>query len=323
MIVLLTGAAGFIGFHGAQRLLKEGHSVIGVDNLNDYYDVGLKKARLTLLQEHKNFEFHQLDIGETGALKTTLGHKKITHILNLAAQAGVRYSLENPRAYVETNVMGHLNILEYARYSRTVEHIVYASSSSVYGDRQGGPFSEIDPVRTPASLYAATKLSGELMAESYARLYKMPQTGLRFFTVYGRWGRPDMAYFLFTQKILSGEPIRLFAPDIMQRDFTHVDDIVTVFPKVLQTLPSSAGVPHMIYNLGNSRPNRLMQLVDAVETACERKAEAIIEGQQKGDVTTTYADIEAASRDFEFDPRITLKEGIQDFVAWYREYYNV
>lgn len=323
MIILLTGAAGFIGFHGAVKLLEEGHTVIGVDNLNDYYDVALKKARLSQLERYKNFEFHALDISDAGALDAALEGRNVTHILNLAAQAGVRYSLENPRAYVASNVMGHLNILEYARHSGTVEHIAYASSSSVYGERQGGPFSETDRVRSPASLYAATKLSGEMIAESYARLYKLPQTGLRFFTVYGRWGRPDMAYFLFTQKILSGEPIRLFAPEVMQRDFTHVDDIVAVFPKILKTPPASKTAPHEIYNLGNSKPNRLMQLVEAVEKACGREAEKIIEGQQKGDVTTTYADIEAASRDFGFHPKITLETGIPDFVEWYRDYYKV
>lgn len=323
MIILLTGAAGFIGFHGAKRLLEAGHTVVGVDNLNDYYDVSLKTARLALLVKHRNFEFHRLDIGETGALEAVLGNKKITHILNLAAQAGVRYSLDNPRAYVASNVMGHLNILEYARHSGTVEHIVYASSSSVYGERQGGPFSETDRVHTPASLYAATKLSGELMAESYARLYKLPQTGLRLFTVYGRWGRPDMAYFLFTQKILAGEPIRLFAPEIMRRDFTHVDDIVAVFPKILETPPSSPDAPHAIYNLGNSKPSRLMQFVEVVEKACGRKAEIIIEGQKKGDVTTTYADIHAASEVFGFNPKITLEKGIPDFVQWYRDFYKV
>jgi UDP-glucuronate 4-epimerase len=322
MIVLLTGAAGFIGFHGAAKLLEAGHTVIGVDNLNEYYDVSLKKARLAQLEKYEGFEFHALDISVSGALEAALQGRQISHILHLAAQAGVRYSLENPRAYIASNVTGHLNILEYARHSGTVEHIAYASSSSVYGEREGGPFSETDRVRSPASLYAATKLSGEMLSESYARLYKLPQTGLRFFTVYGRWGRPDMAYFLFTQKILSGEPIRLFAPEVMRRDFTHVDDIVAVFPKILATPPVSNDAPHEIYNLGNSKPNRLMQLVEAVEKACGRDAGKIIESQQKGDVTTTYADIGAASRDFGFDPKITLETGIPDFVEWYRSFYN-
>lgn len=325
MNVLITGAAGFIGFHAAEKLLSEGHTVVGVDNLNDYYDVTLKQARLSKLQKHKAFSFHQLDISEAGALEAALGQTKITHILNLAAQAGVRYSLENPRAYVASNVMGHLNILEYARHSDTVEHVAYASSSSVYGERSDGPFSETDRVRNPASLYAATKLGGEMMAESYAKLYKIPQTGLRFFTVYGRYGRPDMAYFIFTKKIFEGQPITLFAPDIMLRDFTHVSDIVAVFPKLLATPPKASeesGAPHKIYNLGNSKPNRLMQLVEAVEQACGVSAEKIIQGQQKGDVTTTYADIREAERDFGFQPKVTLETGIPDFVDWYRDFYE-
>lgn len=322
MRVLLTGAAGFIGYYAAMSLLSEGHEVIGVDNLNDYYDVDLKRARLNRLQGVKGFQFYALDIAEDGALESALGKTKVTHILHLAAQAGVRYSIENPRSYVATNVMGHLNVLEYARHSESVEHIAYASSSSVYGEREGGPFSEGDTVRTPASLYAATKLSGEMLSESYAQLYKIPQTGLRFFTVYGPWGRPDMAYFIFTKKILAGEPITLFAPDIMQRDFTYVDDIITVIPKIL-TRPPEGEALHRIYNLGNSRPNRLMDLVGAVEDACGVKAITVIKGQQKGDVSSTYADVRAAARDFGFEPNVTLQKGISNFVEWYRDYYDV
>lgn len=322
MRVLLTGAAGFIGYHAAMSLLTEGHEVIGVDNLNDYYDVALKRARLDRLQGVKGFQFYELDISEEGALESALGATKITHILNLAAQAGVRYSLENPRAYVASNVMGHLNILEYARHSDSLEHLSYASSSSVYGEREDGPFSESDMVRRPASLYAATKLGGEMLAESYARLYKIPQTGLRFFTVYGPWGRPDMAYFIFTKKILAGEPITLYAPEIMQRDFTYVDDVVSVLPKLLASPPQGETL-HKIYNLGNSRPNRLLDLVGAVERACGIKAQTTIKGQQKGDVTSTYADIQAASRDFGFEPKIPLQKGIANFVEWYRDFYDV
>lgn len=322
MRVLLTGAAGFIGYHSAQILLSEGHEVVGVDDLNDYYDVNLKKARLAHLEAKKGFGFHKLDIAQEGALEKALGNTKITHILNLAAQAGVRYSLENPRAYVASNVMGHLNILEYARHSDSLEHVAYASSSSVYGEREGGPFSESDIVRRPASLYAATKLGGEMLAESYAQLYKIPQTGLRFFTVYGPWGRPDMAYFIFTKKILAGEPITLFAPDIMRRDFTYVDDIVSILPKLLANPPSGETL-HKIYNLGNSRPNRLMDLVGAVEAACGVKAQAAVKEQQKGDVTSTYADIRAAKDDFGFEPKVSLQAGIANFVDWYREFYGV
>ena len=318
MIILLTGAAGFIGFHAATRLLSEGHRVIGVDNLNDYYDVSLKQARLAVLKKHEGFEFHKVDISNHEALEQAAGGKGVTHILHLAAQAGVRYSLDNPRAYVQANVMGHLNILEFARHSETVEHIAYASSSSIYGDREDGPFKEDDITRSPASLYAATKLGGEMLAESYHRLYGIAQTGLRFFTVYGPWGRPDMAYFIFTDKIMKGEPIELFAPDDMRRDFTYIDDIVEVLPKIIATPPKSG---HEIYNLGNSKPNTLMQLVDAVEAACGTEAEKIILGKQKGDVSNTFADVSAAQRDFGFNPKMDLGEGLKRFVEWYRVYH--
>lgn len=314
MIILLTGAAGFIGFHAARRLLSEGHKVIGVDNLNDYYDVSLKQARLSELKTYEAFEFHQVDISDHEALDAAVKGKGITHILHLAAQAGVRYSLDNPRAYVQANVMGHLNILEFARHSGTVEHLTYASSSSVYGDREDGPFVETDKVRSPASLYAATKIGGEMLAESYQRLYGISQTGLRFFTVYGPWGRPDMAYYIFTNKIMKGEAITLFAPDEMRRDFTYVDDIVDVLPKILASPPKSG---HEIYNLGNSKPNTLMQLVEAVEGACGKKAEKIILGKQKGDVSNTFANVSAAERDFGFSPKTDLSEGIARFVGWY------
>ena len=315
MIILLTGSAGFIGFHAAKALLSQGHKVIGVDNLNDYYDVSLKQARLAELRKHKDFEFHTLDISNHEALNAAAAGKGITHILHLAAQAGVRYSLDNPRAYVQANVLGHLNILEFARHSGTVEHIAYASSSSVYGDREDGPFHETDKVRSPASLYAATKLGGEMLAESYQRLYGIAQTGLRFFTVYGPWGRPDMAYYIFTDKIFKGEPITLFAPEEMRRDFTYVDDIVDVLPVILARPPKSG---HEIYNLGNSKPNTLMQLVDAVEAACGQQAEKIILGKQKGDVSNTFADVSAAERDFGFNPKTDLEEGVMKFVEWYR-----
>lgn len=317
MDVLLTGAAGFIGSHAAKRLLKDGHRVIGVDNLNDYYSPALKSARLKPVKDHPNFTFHLLDLSETDALESALGKTRVTHILHLAAQAGVRYSLENPRSYVQSNVMGHLNILEYARHSQTVEHIAYASSSSVYGEREAGNgFKETDRVREPASLYAATKLSGEMLSESYARLYGIPQTGLRFFTVYGPGGRPDMAYWIFTQKILSGEPITLFAPELMKRDFTFIDDIAGVLPKILNH--SAKG--HEIYNLGNSAPNSLFDLVHAVETACGQKAQTRIKPQQAGDVRQTFADISAAKKAFGFAPQTDLQTGISKFVDWYRDW---
>ena len=317
MDILLTGVAGFIGFHAAKRLLAEGHRVIGVDSLNDYYAPDLKLARLAQLRPDANFTFYEIDLSENGALEAALGKTSITHILHLAAQAGVRYSLENPHSYIQSNVMGHLNVLEYARHSETLKHFVYASSSSVYGEREATVgFKETDRVREPASLYAATKLSGEMLSESYARLYNIPQTGLRFFTVYGPWGRPDMAYWIFTEKILRGEPITLFAPDLMKRDFTYIDDIVDVFPSVLGQPPKR----HMIYNLGNSSPNTLHELVGAVEQACGQKAETIILPQQPGDVRSTFADTSSAQQDFGFDPATELVPGISEFVRWYRDW---
>ena len=319
MEVLVTGAAGFIGFHAASRLLADGHCVVGVDSLNDYYAPALKHARLAQLNAHAKFTFHALDLSEKDALEAALGRTPITHILHLAAQAGVRYSLENPHSYIQSNVMGHLNVLEYARHSKTLKHLAYASSSSVYGEREAETgFKETDRVREPASLYAATKLSGEMISESYARLYGIPLTGLRFFTVYGPWGRPDMAYWIFTEKILAGEPITLFAPELMKRDFTYIDDIVDVLPALLSTPPEQ----HKIYNLGNSAPNTLHELVDAVETACGQKAEKIILPQQPGDVRSTFADTSAAKRDFGFAAATELKAGILNFVDWYRSWKN-
>jgi UDP-glucuronate 4-epimerase len=317
MIILLTGAAGFVGFHAAKTCLKLGHHVIGVDNLNDYYDVDLKRARLAQLQSYENFEFHKLDIADEGALDG-LQTRGVTHILHLAAQAGVRYSIDKPRSYGRSNLMGHLEVLEFARHCDSLEHLAYASSSSVYGDRDGAAFSEIDTVNRPSSLYAATKIGGEMLAQSYAHLYKIPQTALRFFTVYGPWGRPDMAYFIFTQKILSGAPITLFAPDQMRRDFTFIDDISAVLPTILQTPPQG----HEIYNLGSSRPCPLMDLVAAIEAACGTKAIIDIAPKQMGDVSSTFADIKAAREAFGFNPNTDLGAGIAQFVDWYREFYK-
>ena len=317
MKILLTGAAGFIGFQAAQRLLTDGHKVIGVDNLSDYYSPSLKAARLKALKAHPRFSFHKLELSEAGTLKNAIGKSRITHILHLAAQAGVRYSLENPHSYIQSNVTGHLNVLEYARHSKTVEHVIYASSSSVYGERETrAGFKEIDHVREPASLYAATKLCGELLSASYARLYNIPLTGLRFFTVYGPWGRPDMAYWIFTKKILAREPITLFAPELMKRDFTYIDDIIDILPKILKR-PAQG---HEIYNLGNSAPHSLYDLVHAVEAACGRKAETRIEAQQAGDVQKTFADISAAQSTFGFAPQTNLETGISKFVEWYRSW---
>ena len=317
MNILLTGAAGFIGFHAAKRFLEDGHEVTGIDNLNAYYSKRLKQARLSQLEQHSNFTFDALDLAKPAALTNSIANQKITHILHLAAQPGVQYSLQNPHSYIQSNVMGHLNILEYARHNKNVEHVVYASSSSIYGEREAQTgFKETDRVREPASLYAATKLSAEMISESYARLYNIPQTGLRFFTVYGPWGRPDMAYWLFTQKILDRQPITLYAPKVMKRDFTYIDDIVDVLPAVLERPPKQ----HEIYNLGNSAPNTLYELVNAVETACGQTAETIIKPQRAGDVRSTFADTSAAKRDFNFSPNRNLTSGIANFVGWYLDW---
>ncbi len=313
--ILVTGAAGFVGFHATRYLLDAGFSVLGVDNLNDYYTPALKQARLAALEDRPGFTFAEADIADARALQTAIGDADLTHILHLAAQAGVRYSLENPRAYVDSNLVGHLNILEIARHAPNLKHLAYASSSSVYGDRDGGPFAETDRVRNPASLYAATKLGGEMMAESYHSLYGIPQTGLRFFTVYGPWGRPDMAYFIFTDRIMKGEPIQLFAPDEMRRDFTYIDDIASIMPRLMRTPPPDG---HRIYNLGNNSPNTLMQLVSAVEEACGHEADKVILPKQPGDVSNTYANIDAAARDFGFKASTPLSEGIPRFVDWYK-----
>lgn len=319
MNILVTGTAGFIGFHAAHRLLKDGHDVVGIDNLNDYYDTNLKRERLAHLMKFPNFTFHKVEIAEKSALSEALNNTPITHILHLAAQAGVRASLSNPHKYIDSNVMGHLNVLEYARHCPTIEHMAYASSSSVYGEREAKVgFNEEDIVRKPASLYAATKICGEILSESYAKLYDIPLTGLRFFTVYGPWGRPDMAYWIFTEKILKDEPITLFAPDIMQRDFTFVDDIVGILPRLLASKPDQ----HKVYNLGNSAPNSLYDLVSSVEMACERKAKTIIKPQQPGDVRSTFADICAAHDAFGFSPSVQLTDGISAFVDWYKDWTN-
>jgi len=324
MRILLTGCAGFIGYHAVRRLLMAGHSIIGVDSLNDYYDPALKAARLSALQALPKFSFHHLDLCDYDALQAAVEGQEITHILHLAAQAGVRYSLENPRSYIASNVTAHLNILELARHMDGLEHLVYASSSSVYGDREGGDFSEDDRVRSPASLYAATKIGGEMLAESYARLYGIAQTGLRFFTVYGTYGRPDMAYYIFIDKVLKGETITLFAPDDMQRDFTYIDDITAVLPQLLSKAPDmSDGRQHEIYNLGNSAPMKLYDLVRAIEQACGKKAKIEIAPKQPGDVNRTFANIDKARRDFGFNPQTQLNVGIEACAAWYKDYLNL
>jgi UDP-glucuronate 4-epimerase len=326
MAVLVTGAAGFIGFHVASALLRSGERVLGIDNLCPYYDVRLKEARLAELRKLPGFGFQRLDISETGALAKIAGADYgIDRVVHLAAQAGVRYSLTDPRAYVGANLVGHLEVLEACRRISGLKHLVYASSSSVYGGNTKLPFSETDPVDTPQSLYAATKKADELMSHCYAHLYRMPMTGLRFFTVYGPWGRPDMAAWLFTKSILADEPIKLFNHGRMQRDFTYIDDVVAGVLACLAKPPADNGAepPHRIYNLGNHRSEALERFVQVLERAIGKPAHRELAPMQPGDVPATYADIEAAARDFGFRPKTSIDEGLPRFVRWYREYHGV
>lgn len=325
MSILVTGAAGFIGSHVAQLLLARGETVIGIDNLNSYYDPELKRARLARLEGEAGFAFHQVDISDREAVFALIdAAPEITGIVHLAAQAGVRYSLEDPYAYVTANLMGQVVMLEAARRLPKLAHMVYASSSSVYGETSPLPFSTANPADDPVSLYAATKRADELIAQSYANLYALPLTGLRIFTVYGPWGRPDMSLFLFTRAVLRGEPIRVFNRGEMKRDFTYIDDLAGGILLALDA-PPGAGAPssHRVYNLGNSRQESLMDLISAVEAACGREAEKILEEMQPGDVTETWAEIGPARRDLGFEPKTTIAEGVPRFVAWFRDYYNL
>jgi UDP-glucuronate 4-epimerase len=320
--VLVTGAAGFIGHATAHRLLDRGETVIGVDIVNDYYDPALKEARLASLMERSGFTFHRLDIADAPAIAAIVQGNGIRRIVHLAAQAGVRYSLDNPFAYERSNLAGHLSLLEVSRHATDFEHLVYASSSSVYGDRQmnAGGFSEDDAVNMPVSLYAATKRSCELMSQSYAHLYGFPQTGLRFFTVYGPWGRPDMAYFSFTQKIMKGEPIEVYGEGRMARDFTYIDDIVDGIIGALDNPPERGA--NRILNIGDSRPVGLMDMIEALETALGRKAEKIMRPMQPGDVTATYANIDRLHALTGYHPQVLLEDGLRKFAAWYRDFYG-
>lgn len=326
MAVLVTGAAGFIGYHLSEALLARGESVIGVDNLNDYYDPVLKRARLARLEKHTSFVFHPIDIADEGAMvELARGARDVSGVVHLAAQAGVRYSLVNPQAYGRSNLVGHLNILEMCRHLDGLDHLVYASSSSVYGGNTKLPFSEQDPVDHPVSLYAATKKSNELMSYCYSSLYGLPATGLRFFTVYGPWGRPDMAYYSFTRAIFGGEPIHVFNHGDMTRDFTYIDDIIDGVLAALAHPPAARGgaVPHVVYNIGNNRPEPLLQFIAVIEQAVGRKAELRMAPMQPGDVKETYADIAAIQRDLGFAPKTPIATGIPRFVQWYREYHKV
>ena len=322
MTVLVTGAAGFIGFHTSQALLALNERVIGVDLVNDYYDPDLKRARLAELGKHKNFTFIQADIAERDEMeKLATQYPEIDRIINLAAQAGVRYSLVNPYAYTRSNIEGHLVMLEMARHLKNFKHFVYASSSSVYGANDVLPFSVEERVDQPVSLYAATKRAGELMTHCYSRLYGIPATGLRFFTVYGPWGRPDMAAWIFARKILAGEPIEVFNNGDMLRDFTYIDDIIQGVLAALDHVPDGA-VPERVYNLGNHRAEKLTDFIDILQETLGKKALITKLPMQQGDVQATFADIEASRRDLGFEPTTAIKDGIPKFIEWYRRYHG-
>jgi UDP-glucuronate 4-epimerase len=320
-MILLTGAAGFIGYHVATALLARGEQVLGLDSLNSYYDPRLKRSRLELLQKHNGFEYRHIDISDHGRLLPLAEEgREIEAIVHLAAQAGVRYSLENPFAYVQANVMGQVAMLELARRLPNLEHFVYASSSSVYGGNTKVPFDIADDVGRPQSLYAATKRADELMAYTYAHLYRLPCTGLRFFTVYGPWGRPDMAYYSFTRDIIAGRAIRIFNRGEMWRDFTYIDDIVDGVIRALHH-PPAGRPPHAVYNLGNCRPQKLTDFVALLEQNIGLKAVLRLEPMQAGDVTHTFADIGASRRDLGFEPVTPIEVGLKNFVGWYRDYH--
>lgn len=333
--VLVTGAAGFIGFHLSKRLCQEGYQVVGLDNLNDYYDVGLKKSRLDLLLKIPGFSFRQTDLTNKEGVFNIFSHRQIDYVVNLAAQAGVRYSLINPYAYLESNLHGFLNILEACRHHQ-VKHLVYASSSSVYGANTKMPFSVHHNVDHPISLYAASKKSNELMAHTYSALFNLPTTGLRFFTVYGPYGRPDMALFIFTKAILEGKPIDVYNHGKMKRDFTYIDDIVEGVVRITPNIPqpntnwngnqpdpATSFAPYKIYNIGNNKPVELMHFISVLEDKLGKKAVKNLLPIQEGDVPATFADIDDLTRDVGFKPETTIEEGIGHFVDWYREYYNI
>jgi UDP-glucuronate 4-epimerase len=325
MKIFLTGAAGFIGASLAQALLERGHSVRGVDSLNAYYDPALKRARLARLQVRNEFAFTQADISDAGALTCAAGGESFDVIVHLAAQAGVRHALADPRAYTQSNLVGHQNILELARHMKGLRHLIYASSSSVYGNDTKPPFSEEARADRPVSYYGATKRAGELMSHSYAELFGLNLTGLRFFTVYGPWGRPDMAYWLFTDAILRGKPLKLFGGGLLRRDFTWIEDIVAAVVRMTETPFARQGTeaPHRLYNLGNSHPEDVLTLIHTIEQATGKKAIVEHATGPAGDVKETYADVSRAARDFGFRPSTPLAEGIPRFVSWFRDYHRL
>lgn len=335
MTVLITGAAGFIGFHVSQKLLADGHTVIGLDNLNDYYDVKLKEDRLAILMQHDIFQFNKISLENRAGVNKVFERSAPVCVINLAAQAGVRYSLHNPYAYVDANVVGFLNVLEACRHNQ-VGHFIFASSSSVYGANTKLPFSVHDNVDHPVSLYAATKKANELMAHTYSHLYGLPATGLRFFTVYGPWGRPDMALYLFTKAILEGKPLQVFNHGEMMRDFTYVDDIVDGVVRLVNKPPqpnpkwsgdkpdpATSYAPYRLYNIGNNQPVELMKFIETIEQTLGKVAIKEFLPLQAGDVPQTYANVDDLVRDLDFKPTTTIEEGIGKFVAWYKEYYGV
>ncbi|BFR50280.1 NAD-dependent epimerase [Nitratidesulfovibrio sp. HK-II] len=335
MHILVTGAAGFIGFHLSRRFLEAGHTVVGLDCLNDYYDVQLKKDRLKELEPYAGFTFAHMDMADDAAMDGLFEKQRFTHVVNLAAQAGVRYSLKNPRSYIQSNLVGFGNILEGCRHNG-VQHLVYASSSSVYGLNTAMPFSVHHNVDHPISLYAASKKANELMAHTYSHLYRLPTTGLRFFTVYGPWGRPDMALYLFTKAILEGKPINVFNEGRMRRDFTYIDDIVEGVVRVTERTPqpnpewrgdapdpSTSPAPYRIYNIGNNNAVELGRFIEILEDALGRKAVRNLMPMQPGDVEATYADVDDLIRDTGFKPHTPLEKGVGEFVRWFRDYYKV
>ena len=332
-MLLITGAAGFIGYHVAKQQLEQGKEVVGVDNLNDYYDVNLKKSRLAQLQQYPNFHFKGLDIAAREAMEQLFAQHDFHTVLNLAAQAGVRYSLENPRAYVDANLVGFTNILEGCRH-HGVKHLAYASTSSVYGANAQQPFAESHSTEHPLSLYAATKKANELMAHTYSHLYQLPTTGLRFFTVYGPWGRPDMALFLFTKAMINNQPIPVFNHGKMTRDFTYIDDIVAGVARVLEKPaqpnstwdahkpdPGSSNAPYRLYNMGNNQPIALLDYIRALEKALGKKANKTLLPMQPGDVSSTHAQVTRLVEAFDYQPNTPVEVGVQRFVDWYLKYY--
>jgi UDP-glucuronate 4-epimerase len=324
--ILVTGAAGFIGFHVARQLLAEGRSVVGLDNLNSYYDPALKQARLSLLGKERRFSFVQADLADRETMAALFARHRFPEVVHLAAQAGVRYSIEQPQSYVDSNLQGFLNLLEGCR-NYGCRHLVYASSSSVYGANTKLPFSVQDRTDHPVSFYAATKKANEVMAQSYSHLYRLPVTGLRFFTIYGPWGRPDMAIFLFVNAIMAGQPIRLFNHGKMRRDFTYIDDVTRVVSKLIDLVPAdnpaAANAPSRVYNVGNHRPEELMHVVGLLERELGRTAVKELLPMQPGDVVETFADVEDLMRDTGFAPSTPIEHGVHNFVTWYRDHFKV